>query len=171
VTRVTKHQIAGGVWEDLLGYFFAHREHTMGIAAELGMTPGHVKTLFALDPTEVRSMGEIAELLMCDASNATWLIDRLEERDLVERRPHPRDRRVKTVVLTRAGADLKTRLIERMSAPPQDLLALDRAELETLAAALRLLPEHPPFWEVESATPRCHPTDTSTESPSAARAG
>lgn len=147
MTRVTKTELAADVWQSLLGYFFAHRETTLGAAQELGLTPGHVKALYALDAQQPRSMGEIADALVCDPSNATWLVDRLEERDLIERRPHPSDRRVKTVVLTRAGVTLKNQLIARMSQPPADLAALDRNELEQLARALRLLPEHPPFYE------------------------
>ena len=152
MTRVTKDELAGEVWQSLLGYFFAHRETTMGIAQELGLTPGHLKALFVLDAERALSMGEIAEALICDPSNATWLVDRLDERDLIERRPHPSDRRVKTVVLTPAGSKLKNQVIERMSQPPADLTALDRAELEQLARAVRFLPDHPPFYETETAT-------------------
>jgi len=147
VTRVTKDELAGEVWQSLLGYFFAHQGTTMGIAQELGLTPGHLKALFVLDAEQPRAMGEIAEALMCDPSNATWLVDRLDERELIERRPHPSDRRVKTVVLTPAGAKLKRHIIERMSQAPPDLTALDRAELEQLASAVRLLPDHPPFYD------------------------
>src|SRR4029450_1201110 len=149
VTRVTKDELAGEVWQSLLGYFFAHRETTMGIAQELGLTPGHLKALFVLDADRALSMGEIAEALICDPSNATWLVDRLDERDLIERRPHPSDRRVKTVVLTPAGSMLKNQVIERMSQAPAGLTALDRAELEQLARAVRLLPDHPPFYETD----------------------
>ena len=149
MTKVTKHELATEVWQNLLGYFFAHRETTMGIAQELGLTPGHVKALFVTDAEQERTMGEIAELLCCDPSNATWLVDRLEERGLIERRARPTDRRVKAVVLTDEGVAVKERLIERLSQPPADLAALDRAELELLARAMRLLPEHPPFYEAE----------------------
>ncbi len=147
MTRVTKDELAGEVWQSLLGYFFAHQGTTMGIAQELGLTPGHLKALFVLDAERARSMGEIAEALMCDPSNATWLVDRLDERELIERRPHPSDRRVKTVVLTPAGSTLKNQVIDRMSQAPPDLTALDREELEELARAVRLLPDHPPFYE------------------------
>ena len=141
VTRVTKAGLAREVWQELLGYFLAHRSYTAESLQQMGLTPGHMKTLFELDADDPRSMGELAEVLACDASNATWLIDRLEERGLVERRPHPRDRRVKTVVLTAEGVATKKLLMERMSVPPDDLVALDRADLETLREAVRLLPE------------------------------
>jgi DNA-binding MarR family transcriptional regulator len=146
VTRVAKAGVARDVWQMLVGYFFAQRELQMRVVQELGLTPGHMKTLFELDAEEGRSMGELASALVCDASNATWLVDRLEERGLVERRPRPHDRRVKTVVLTPGGVKTKELLIERLSAPPEDLVALDRADLDRLHEALALLPPSPPFW-------------------------
>jgi DNA-binding MarR family transcriptional regulator len=146
VTRGTKTDLAKDVWTEVLGYFFAHRERTFDAVAQLGLTPGHMKTLFELNSEEGCSMSELANTLHCDASNATWLVDRLEERGLVERRPHPGDRRVKTVVLTADGVKTKQILVERLSNPPADLLALDRAVLEQLHEALALLPAHPPFW-------------------------
>lgn len=146
MTKVTKTGVARDVWQMLVGYFFAQRELQMRVVQELGLTPGHMKTLFELDADEGRSMGELATALVCDASNATWLVDRLEERGLVERRARPHDRRVKTVVLTPEGVKTKALLIERLSAPPEDLVALDRADLDRLHEALALLPPSPPFW-------------------------
>jgi DNA-binding MarR family transcriptional regulator len=146
VTRVTNEELAQQVWERLVGYAFTHRSAFGEIAREFGLTPGHTKTLFELDVDEGRPMGELATVLACDASNATWLVDRLEERGLVERRPHPGDRRVKSVVLTPEGAQTRARLIERLSTPPDDLVTLDRADLEALRDALEPLPPHPPFW-------------------------
>lgn len=149
VTRATKEQLAEAVWRAMLDYSFAHREKTLGVAAELGLTPGHVKCLFALDPESPCSMGELAEVQGCDPSSATWLVDRLEERGLVERRPHPRDRRVKSVVLTPEGETTKKALIDRLAEPPTDLRDLDRAALETLRDALERLPATPAFWDLE----------------------
>jgi DNA-binding MarR family transcriptional regulator len=150
VTNVTKAELARDVWQQLVGYFFAHRESHMHAAQELGLTPGHMKTLLELDTEGGRSMGDLAALMACDASNVTWLVDRLEERGLVERRPHPGDRRVKSVVLTPEGAKTKALLSERLLTPPDDLVGLDRTDLDALRAALTLLPVHPPFWEDEA---------------------
>ena len=146
VTRVTKGELARDVWQHLVGYFFAQRETQMETARDLGLTPGHMKALFELDVQQGCPMGELAALLACDASNATWLVDRLEERGLVERQPFPGDRRVKSVVLTPAGVKIRQLLVDRLGTPPADLLTLDRADLETLQSALGLLPPHPPFW-------------------------
>ena len=116
------------------------------MSQELGLTPGHMKALLELQPGQPRPMGALAECLHCDASNATWLVDRLEERGLVERGTVPTDRRVKTIVLTPLGAKTRAAVIERLHEPPEELLALDRDDLEELRAALAKLPQQaPPF--------------------------
>ncbi|MEV0622838.1 MarR family transcriptional regulator [Nonomuraea sp. NPDC050404] len=58
------------------------------------------------------TMRELADRMACEPSNATFVIDRLEEQGLVERRPHPRDRRAKQLVLTPEGITLRERLLE-----------------------------------------------------------
>ena len=51
---------------------------------------------------------------------------------------------VKTVALTPLGAKTRASVIERLHEPPEDLLALDRDDLEELRAALAKLPRRPP---------------------------
>ena len=81
-------------------------------------------------------MGSLAQSFHCDASTMTWLVDRLEERGLVERRMLPSDRRVKAVALTPRGAAMKGQLMERVFEPPEELLVLDLAALELLEETL-----------------------------------
>ena len=50
-----------------------------------------------------RSMGELAAELLCDPSNVTQLVSRLEARGSVTRVPGSADRRVKRVSITTAG--------------------------------------------------------------------
>ena len=106
----------------------------------LGLTPGHLKVLGALEPGEGRPMGVIADACNCDPSMATWLVDRLEERGLVARAMLLTDRRVKTVVLTTLGIQTKERLFAQMFEPPDELLTLDRHTLESLRRELAKLP-------------------------------
>jgi DNA-binding MarR family transcriptional regulator len=68
---------------------------------------------------------------------ATWLVDRLEERGLVERRTPPNDRRVKTIVLTALGIKTREMLRESFWDPHQELVDLDIETLEALSAALK----------------------------------
>jgi len=104
------------------------------------MTPAHYRALSMLDPEEPRPMRAMADGLARDASMATWLVDRLEERGLVERRTPPNDRRVKTVVLTALGIKTREMLRESFWDPPQELVDLDFQTLEALSAALKKLP-------------------------------
>jgi len=77
-------------------------------------------------------MGALARTLQCDASNVTWLADRLESRGFVERRTDVGDRRVKTLALTDAGRDAQRQAHEQWRTPPDPLLALSAPELRTL---------------------------------------
>jgi DNA-binding MarR family transcriptional regulator len=72
-----------------------------------------------------------------------WLVDRLEERGLVERRTPPSDRRVKTVVLTPLGIKTRNKLRQSFYDPPGALRSLDATSLETLRHELRKLPAPP----------------------------
>ena len=54
----------------------------------------------------------LAKMFMLTTGAMTNRIDRLEERDLVERKPHPEDRRALYISLTQKGVDLIDRAIE-----------------------------------------------------------
>ena len=82
------------------------------------------------------SMGELAAALGIDRPNATVLVDDLEERALVRRRPHPTDRRAKMVEATRKGKNLARRANEILGTPPADLSALGAEDLEALRRVL-----------------------------------
>jgi MarR family transcriptional regulator, organic hydroperoxide resistance regulator len=76
------------------------------------LTEALVDAIFQLDPAAgPRSRGALAELLHCDPSNVTLLVDRLSERGLVESRPDSRDRRMKMIALTPAGEAVRERLV------------------------------------------------------------
>lgn len=142
----TKRAIATEAWRQMLDYLF-FRQVELGVKLrDLGLTPGHMKALFTLDPSQPRPMGALSDSLQCDASMATWLVDRLEEHGLAERQPLPSDRRVRTIVLTPSGVKARAELLELLYTPPDDLVALDRATLDHLLAAFEELPSHPaPF--------------------------
>jgi DNA-binding MarR family transcriptional regulator len=106
-----------------------------------GLTPNDARALGSLDPVNGRSMRSLADEWGCDASNATWIVDRLERAKLAERRTVPHDRRVKLVVLTAKGTRTKAELMDEFHAPPPELLALDRTDLEQLLRVLEKLPK------------------------------
>ena len=78
------------------------------LAAELELSPAQCHVLHLIEPGRPIPMGQLAETLACDASNVTGLVDRLESRGLVRRRPSAEDRRVKVLDLTPTGSRLRT---------------------------------------------------------------
>jgi DNA-binding MarR family transcriptional regulator len=88
-------------------------------------------------------MSALAERLICDASNVTGIVDRLEVRGLVERRSAEGDRRVKALTITPAGVELRGVVMEIMSEPPAAIAALSpidqRALRDILARAVEIL--------------------------------
>ncbi|MFE5804820.1 MarR family winged helix-turn-helix transcriptional regulator [Streptomyces sp. NPDC056491] len=108
-------------------------------AAQHGLTSTQARVLAQLDgPVPMRGL---ATLLVCDASNVTGIVDRLEARELVRREPDPADRRVKNVVATDSGREVIRRVREEMQAMHGALDTLDEAESATLYALLgRLRP-------------------------------
>jgi DNA-binding MarR family transcriptional regulator len=153
----SKRSLAEEVWRRMARFTIGHvqqGEH-FRLLQEQGLTPGHLKALGFLDDGEPRPMGAIAEGLAIDASQVTWLIDRLEERGFVERRTLVTDRRVKTVALTPKGVAFRRDLFERLYQPPPDLMALDAASLESLLDELQKLPEpEVGVWSEFRAAPR-----------------
>lgn len=132
--------LAADVWRRMFQFFMRTRPQRDHVLGELGLTPNDARTLSSLVAGDGRTMRSLADEWGCDASNATWIVDRMEERGLAERRSQPGDRRVKRVVLTAAGRRMWKRLLGQMWQLPPDLLALDRADLELLQKALRKLP-------------------------------
>ncbi|WP_242893065.1 MarR family winged helix-turn-helix transcriptional regulator [Actinomadura litoris] len=108
--------------------------HVRRAADDLGLTPTQVVALRELsEPITAR---ELADRMSCEASNATFVLDRLEEQRLVERRPHPTDRRAKRIVLTPAGERRRGEVLERLGTY-SPLTALSDVQQESLRDLLR----------------------------------
>jgi DNA-binding MarR family transcriptional regulator len=135
-----KQELAAEAWRPLARFFFDTVRHRQKVMSSEGLTPNDIRALMALDPSEGRTMSELADAWTCDASNATFIVDRLEERGLAERRTVATDRRVKLVVLTPRGAEIRGRVLQRFFEPPPELLELSRADLEALREAAARLP-------------------------------
>src|SRR3982751_1568434 len=89
-------------WQLLVKFFFAQREHLPPPHEELDLSPVQCHVLHLIEPGRPVPMGKLAETLACDASNVTGLVDRLESRGLVRRRPSAAGRRGKGVGFTPA---------------------------------------------------------------------
>src|SRR5947208_982489 len=118
VSRPPPQSPADEAWASLRTLLGRQRRRFLIAASELDLHPAQAGALLQMEPDEPRPMHELAALLACDNSNVTGIIDRLEARGLVARRPYEQDRRVKHVVLTRSGAELRGRLLEQVGDPP-----------------------------------------------------
>jgi len=131
--------LAADAWGRIWDFFLANRHRYASMAAAHGLNPGVMAALLSLDPDEPRPMRDVAEACRCDASNATWLVDRLEERGFVERRTPPEDRRIKTVALTPAGIELVEAIRAQFLVPPEAILALRDDELDVIRSVFAKL--------------------------------
>jgi DNA-binding MarR family transcriptional regulator len=107
------------------------------VATKLGLAPKQLGVLWRLEPGAEMPMGALAESLYCDASYVTDLVDRLEQRGLIERRSSSQDRRVKLIALTPLGEMTREQALELLYDPPEELANLEPAEQEELARLLR----------------------------------
>ncbi|MEQ4716834.1 MarR family transcriptional regulator [Nonomuraea sp. B19D2] len=111
--------------------------HIRERAGALNLTAAQAVALREL--TGPLTMRDLADRMGCEPSNATFVVDRLEEQGIVERRPHPSDRRAKQLVLTAEGIALRGRLLELLSEDsplakftPQEQAALNDLILRAL---------------------------------------
>jgi len=103
----------------------------------LGISMAQLHIMYTLKRDGVMTMSRLADVLGVSLSNASGLVDRMEERGFVERHRVPEDRRVVLVRGTAAGAQL----LEDNDALSDSLMrhvlaSLDPAELPVIAHAV-----------------------------------
>ncbi|MFF9284606.1 MarR family winged helix-turn-helix transcriptional regulator [Streptomyces griseosporeus] len=122
---------------DLIGSVVArYHEEYEEAAAEHALTGAQAKLLglLTLEPLPMR---KLAHKLKCEPSNVTGIVDRLEARGLVERRPDPADRRVKVAVATDEGRRIARTLRDSLRFAREPLAALTEQERLALRDLLR----------------------------------
>lgn len=122
---------------ELIGTVVAryHQEYEQA-ASEHALTGAQARVLglLSMEPVPMR---KIAEKLKCEPSNVTGIVDRLESRGLVERRPDPADRRVKLAAPTADGIDTARRLRDSLDFAREPLGQLTDVERTLLRDLLR----------------------------------
>src|SRR5262245_63061088 len=131
-----KKALAARAWRSLFEVFMSTRWQRDQVLERFGLTPNDAKALGTLDPDAGKPMRALAHAWGTDASNATWVVDRLEGLGLAERRSIAHDRRVKLVTLTSRGVKVRDNIMKSFHAPPPELLALEPPELRALEAIL-----------------------------------
>jgi MarR family transcriptional regulator, organic hydroperoxide resistance regulator len=128
---------AAEAWALMQQLFQSSRHRFMAIAQEFELSPPQIMALKALDPDRPVPMSELAGKLHCDNSNVTGIVDRLEDRGLVERRSATHDRRVKMLAVTERGAEVRERLAERLEQAPGPLARLSPEDQRALRDIMR----------------------------------
>src|ERR1700743_2052986 len=106
--------------DDVLGYLLKHahlalEQRTDAALADVGLTARDLGVLRVIAGGEARSQQEVATVLGVDRTSMVALLDALEHRGIVARRPSERDRRRNAVELTQDGRSLFQRAEQRSS--------------------------------------------------------
>src|SRR3954463_11369662 len=137
MTDLATSSPAAEAWALMQRLFGPQRKRFMALAAEYELSPPQLGALKALDPARPVAMSELAGILGCDNSNVTGIVDRLEYRGLVERRPAEHDRRVNLLALPHGGPGLRAAAGRRLHAPPAELANLSLADQRALRDILQ----------------------------------
>jgi DNA-binding MarR family transcriptional regulator len=87
-----------------LGYAVSRRFHD--VLEPVGLEPGEFALLRAVAANDGESQNALAERLHISPSWMVAIVDELERRELLARKPHARDRRIRNLHLTAAGKRL-----------------------------------------------------------------
>jgi MarR family 2-MHQ and catechol resistance regulon transcriptional repressor len=111
--------------------------------ARHGLTPGEFGVLEALYHRGPLLLGELQRKVLVSSGGVTYLVDRLAERGLVERRDCPSDRRARYAALTVHGSELMERIFpEHADALATALSGIGQGEQRKLANLLRKVGRH-----------------------------
>ena len=135
---VEKSKLHNNLLWQLLQVSFRAKKGLINMAEAYDLTFVQVYTLCSIAPDKPLSMNEIANMLNCDASNVTGIIDRLFSRNYIVRQEKLGDRRVKMVSLTPDGEKLRNQIIAKILTYHSDSLdKLSSAEKDQLGQLLK----------------------------------
>lgn len=137
--------MAGGTALQLVDEFAAfgpcYMKWVRSRLGEGGISYARMRLLGALHCGGPQIMSSISDELGVTRRNVTALVDALEEEGLVQRKPHPTDRRATIIELTEQGFETTNSMYEEhraaVAALFADLSEEDRGELTRLLGSLR----------------------------------
>jgi DNA-binding MarR family transcriptional regulator len=88
------------LWPTLVELVFATKSWWVALCSEFDLTPVQGQALRVLEPGRPVPMSALAAELLCDASNVTGIVDKLESRGLIARQGTEHDRRIKHLAVT-----------------------------------------------------------------------
>ena len=136
-TGAAKKLTADDCWPVMIEFLLSQKAWWVAVCAEFDLTPMQGHAVRVLEPDRPLAMSTLAEALVCDASNVTGIVDKLESRGLIARQSAEGDRRIKMLVVTEKGRLLRDQLWARTMEPPRAVTALPEETRRRLAEALR----------------------------------
>ena len=147
-----KDQFANGgiIVDNAIGFWIhrvyqATRNEMYRVFREHGedITPEQWAVLIRLWERDGRAQSELSEATFRDAPTMSRIIDSMEARELLQRRPHPEDGRVRVVHLTRRGKGLEKKLVPLVETIVGKMVdGIDERALATTRNALRRMYEN-----------------------------
>jgi DNA-binding MarR family transcriptional regulator len=156
------------------GRFLQAFSRWLGLASDIILTIPHFWALVHLGDPDGHTMMELAQLLLCDKSNVTAIVDKLEERGWATRvRGKAGDRRFTSVVLTPAGRRVRDLAVPAHTAWVSTRFAglsdADLAQLAGLLSAVRPGLQTDPELVAEREAARANLTNLTDGAPSVAQ--
>lgn len=133
-----------------LGYLLKHAQARMAELSKaalepVGVDPRELGVLLTVAEGEPPSQQQVALRLGVDRTTMVAILDGLEDKGLVVRRPHAQDRRRNVVALTDTGTRTVRAAVRASDAAEAEFLAaLDPDAARTLRQALHLIVAAPP---------------------------
>jgi MarR family 2-MHQ and catechol resistance regulon transcriptional repressor len=111
------------LWVVLAKAYKAIADHVDADVKRHGLTPAEFGILEALYAKGPMLLGEVQQKILVSSGGITFLVDRLEKRGLVERRPCETDRRARYAALTPEGEALLAAIFPEHATAIRDALA------------------------------------------------
>jgi DNA-binding MarR family transcriptional regulator len=116
------------------------RRTSVASLARWDVSPSQSRALRVLTRCGPIRLSELSEHLRIAPRSATEVVDGLETKDLVERRPDPQDRRATLVAVTEHGIEVREAIRSAQGAETERIFdRLDPADRDHLARILRAL--------------------------------
>jgi DNA-binding MarR family transcriptional regulator len=145
--KTDRRRVAGDKAPSSIGFLlsqvgtYAGRRFAQRIG-EVDLHPPLFRVLNVVDAAEGQSQQAIGEAIGAPASRMVAIVDELEQRGLVERRPHPSDRRIRALYLTPEGRKLLARGRRIATAHEEELTrGMSEADRKRLTALLQRVVE------------------------------
>jgi len=143
MTQIETDSLSLGSMEDLLAYRLRSAQYLLftvhsQVFNHYGITPGLYGILIAVHYNPGCSQVAVCNRLKIDSSAMVAALDKLQQLDLVERRPSPTDRRQRALYMTDRGEQIITQIEAQIGQQERSLLEeFTTEERSTLMALLK----------------------------------